>query len=155
LETSLKNTMSHPLGVTVEIVGTAASDKGRSCEQPAVCGSVLVPDAVVRIRRIQTTIDGVEQPCLACYWVSDGVDQCLVGFLPRHLLKSWKNFDGKLAQVTDVYSDSESKEKRKRHHRNFGCCLASLIDTVPLEELNDTTTRKSTKKQKGEEEKNG
>ena len=35
---------AHPPGVVVEIVGTLMSDRGRSCEEHAVCGSVLEED---------------------------------------------------------------------------------------------------------------
>ena len=47
----------HPTGMTVNIVGIEASNRGRSCEEHAICGSVLLEDAVVRIQKIQILND--------------------------------------------------------------------------------------------------
>ena len=40
----------------------------------------------------------------ASYYVSDGIDQCRVGFLQRQFVVHAKTFDGILTQVTGVYS---------------------------------------------------
>ncbi|KAI2489968.1 hypothetical protein MHU86_24620 [Fragilaria crotonensis] len=120
----------HPCGVTVEIVGTGRSDRGRSCEEHDVCGTVLEEDSVVRIRRMQIIGDtGKEESALAVYWISDGIDRCRVGFLPRHLMKQWQLYDGRIAQVVDVYEGSESPTKQSKNVRNCGCCEAVLIDS--------------------------
>ena len=42
---------THPPGIVVEIVGTLMGDRGRSCEEHAVCGSVLEEDMVVCLRK--------------------------------------------------------------------------------------------------------
>ena len=60
-------------------------------------------------------------------WVTDGIDRCRVGFLPRHLVKHHKQYEGKLAQVVDIYKDSDSPTKKRKHHKNRGCCLAAVI----------------------------
>ena len=118
----------HPSGVTVEIVGISMNDRGRSCEEHDVCGSVLTEDSIVRFRKTQVIIDGREQSAIAGYWVSDGIDRCRIGFLPKHLVKHWEQYEGVLAQVTDIYSDdNESPHKRRKHHQNKGCCTAALI----------------------------
>jgi hypothetical protein len=44
---------THPLGIIVAIVGTLMGDRGRSCEEHAVCGSVLEEDMVVHLRKVQ------------------------------------------------------------------------------------------------------
>ena len=93
----------HPSGVTVEIVGIAMKDRGRSCEEHDVCGSVLTEDSVVRFRKTQVIIDEREQTAIAVYWVSDGIDRCRVGFLPKNLVKHWEQYEGCLAQVTDIF----------------------------------------------------
>ena len=96
---------THPSGVIVEIVGTLMDSNGRSCEEHAVCGSVLVEDMVVRLRKVQVLVDGCEETAIACYWVTDGVDRCRVGFLMRHMVKHAAPCDGALAQVMRVFSD--------------------------------------------------
>jgi hypothetical protein len=124
--------MEHPTGVTVEIVGLEEGSSGRSCERHAVCGSVVENNTVVRFRRMQVLDeeDDVEEAAIAAFWISDGIDSCRVGYLPRHCLKHWKQYEGKLAQVIDLYKDSDSPSKRRKNHRNLGCCLAVMIDAV-------------------------
>jgi hypothetical protein len=120
----------HPSGVTVDIVGIARGDRGRSCEEHKICGAVLQEDSVVRIRHEQIIGDGgKEESALAAYWISDGIDRCRVGFLPRHLLKDWQVYNGRIAQVVDIYEGSESPAKKRKNVRNSGCCEAVLIDT--------------------------
>ena len=72
---------THPTGETVEIVGTASSTQGRHCHQHDICGAVLKEDVVVRLRKVQVVVDGKEESAIAAYFVSDGIDQCRVGFL--------------------------------------------------------------------------
>jgi hypothetical protein len=63
----------------------------------------LSDDVVVRLRKVQILSDkGVEETAIAAYLVSDGIDQCRVGFLQRHLVPHAKNYDGVLAQITEV-----------------------------------------------------
>ena len=125
----------HPSGVTVDIVGINASDHGRSCESHSICESVVQEDVVVRIRAVQLSrnVDEAnpepEVTALAVYHVTGGVDGCRVGFLRRHLLKYKDEYDGRLAQVVEIFGDkSESPSDRAKHHRNHGCCRAALIE---------------------------
>jgi hypothetical protein len=64
----------HPTGIAVDIGGIEASNRVRCCEEHAICGSVLVKDAVVRIRNVQIHVDGVEELALPDYWISDGIN---------------------------------------------------------------------------------
>jgi hypothetical protein len=120
----------HPSGITVDIVGIEASDRGRSCEIHKACGCVLVPDVIVRFRAVQVDLgEGKEEPAIAAYWVTGGIDTCRVGFLRRHMVKYKEEYDGVLAQIIEVFSkDSESPSNREKHHRNRGCCRATLIE---------------------------
>jgi hypothetical protein len=130
----------HPTGITVEIVGTECNSNGRSCDEHDVCGSLLAEDVVVRFRKVQIIVNGNEESALAVYLVSDGIDRCRVGFLQRHLLKHWKQYDGVLAQVTDVYSkDSDSPSNRRKVHHNKGCCIAAIISSL----VDDTNNKRS------------
>ena len=73
---------------------------------------------------------GVEETAIAAFWVTDGVDRCLVGFLPRHYIKHKKAYDGKLAQVVEILDDSESTTQRRRSNRNCGMCRLAIIQDV-------------------------
>jgi len=132
----------HPSGITVEIVGIEAKGNGRSCEQHDVCGSVLDVDVVVRLRRVQIVNRMVnrEESAIAAYLVSDGIDQCRVGFLPRHFVPHSRSFDGVLAQVTEVYTvKSDSAIKRRKCLHNMGCCIATIISEMPRPGISATT----------------
>ena len=72
-------------------------------------------------------INGYEQSAVGVCWVSDGVDQCLVGFLHHHQVKHLNRLEGALCQATEVYSDSPTKcHKRKK---NFGCAIAAIVSS--------------------------
>lgn len=145
-------TIAHPAGITVDIVGIEEGNRGRSCEEHDVCGRVLEENAVVRIRHVQILVDGNEESALAVYWIADGIDRCHVGFLQRHLLKHWKEYNGRLAQIVDMYKDSESPSKRRKNHRNMGCCQAVIIDT---QRESDDTSQPARKQQRTTKEKDG
>ena len=75
-------------------------------------------------------INGHEQSAVGVYWVSDGVDQCLVGFLHCHQVKHLNKLEGALCQVTEVYSDdSESPTKCHKHKKNFGCAIVAIVSS--------------------------
>ena len=136
-------TAFHPTGITVEIVGTESNTQGRSCEEHNVCGSVMADDVVVRFRKVQIIVDKREESAIAVYHVSDGIDRCRVGFLKRHLLKHWKQYDGMLAQVIEVYSkESESPTSRRKFHHNKGCCVAAVISSLSDDTINQISNRK-------------
>ena len=118
----------HPWGRTIEIFGIESPTNGRSCEEHVVCGSVLQDDVVVRLRKVQVVIEEKEEAAIAAFWVSDGVDRCRVGYLPKFHVKHWKLLEGALAQIIEVYhEDSDSPTKRQKRHRNSGCAVAALI----------------------------
>jgi len=97
-------------------------------------------------------VDGKEEPALAAYVVSDGVDSCRVGFLPRHVLKHSSKYDGMLAQITEVYSKgSPSPTNRRKFHHNNGCYIAVVISSL----TEDTSSRLSADKIRSAAAENG
>jgi hypothetical protein len=141
---------THPPGIVVEIVGTLMGDRGRSCEEHAVCGSVLEEDMVVRLRKVQVLVDGgAEETVIACYWVTDGIDRCRVGFLMRHMVKHAFLYDGALAQVTRVFNGNEeecSREERRMYHAKRGYCHATIISRLPTKKDEARATKAAAKK---------
>ena len=124
----------HPPGRTVDIVGTLAGDRGRHCEEHKVCSVVVKEDVVVRFRKVQIINQhGDEETAIAVYWVTDNIDRCRVGFLPRHLIREADELNGALGQVQEVYSAyDESKMRRNWFHR---LAVAVLItNTAKLED---------------------
>ena len=87
---------------------------------------------MLRLRKVQIVNDDKkEETAIEAVWVTDGIDCCRVGFLPRHLIKHWRSYQGVLCQVTEVYDpeDRESLTKRKKDLKNKGCALAAIIST--------------------------
>ena len=144
----------HPSGVTVEIPGMEESNLGRSCEEHTSCDSVLVLDSVLCLRSIQIingkyfcilivlflffilhifimipVDEGNKETAIGAFWVTDGIDCCLVGFLPRHLVPHRRQFDGKLTQVVEFLKNFKSPGARRRSYVNHGVCMAAIIDS--------------------------
>ena len=124
----------HPWGRTVKIFGIQSPGNGRSCKEHPICGRVLQEDSVVRFRKVQVLIDGKEESVIAAFWVSDGVDRCRVGYLPKFHVTHWKSLEGALAQITEIYTeDSDSPTKQQKHigtqvvqleHSSLHLCLS-------------------------------
>ena len=135
---------THPQGTTVEVVGLRSGSSGRNCEEHAVCGMVVEQDVVLRIRRVFVdTGDGRSVLALAAYWISDGIDRCRVGYLPKHLVKNSQEYDGRLIQVTELYQNHSSDTLRKKNDRNRGVCLCAMIDS-PRRVITTTAKRNAT-----------
>lgn len=126
----MESNLHHHPGEVVEIVGLTRPENGRSCEEHEVCGKVAKPDIVVRFRKVQVVRDGKEESAIAVEWVTDGIDRCRIGFLPRHMVKHWKKYEGQLAQITELYAGNDSPTKRRKDYSNEGCCSAVIISSV-------------------------
>ncbi len=92
---------------------------------------------VVHLRKVQVLVDGIEETANACYWVTDGIDCCHVGFLMRHMVPHAVRYDGALAQLTKVFSDNEdirnplfAVHKLKYYWEVFNSYLARTIKDV-------------------------
>ena len=113
----------HPRGDTVEIVGVNSPTNRQSCEEHHICGEVVIEDVVLRLRKVQVQMNQQEQSTIAAFWVSNGIDRCRVGYLPKAYVKNWKQYDGALVLVIEVYSaDSDSPTQSTR----------SFIETMVL-----------------------
>ncbi len=126
----------HPPGIVMETVGTEAGNQGRTCKEHTVnYGKVLEEDVVVHLWKVQVMVDGREETAIAAIWVTDKIDHCRVGFLKRHMVHHAARFNGVLAQVTRVFSSdlgSCDSEEHRMYHHNRGCCLATIISSVPV-----------------------
>ena len=121
----------HPHGDTVKIVGVNSPTNGRSCEEHRICGEVVIEDDVLCLRKVQVQINQQEQSAIAAFLVSNGIDHCHVGYLPKAYVKNWKQYDGALVQVIEVYSaESDSPMKRQKFHRNHGLAVAVVISSA-------------------------
>ena len=72
-----------------------------------------------------------EQSAIAAFCVSDGIDHCRIGYLPKAYVKNWKQYDGALVQFIEVYSgDSDSPTKCQKFHRDHGLAVAVIISSA-------------------------
>jgi hypothetical protein len=119
------------IGRVIEIIGIAVGDRGRSCEEHvAYCRVVLAPDVLVRLVKEEILVEGRIETVVSAYWVTDSVECCRVGFLPRFMVAKHANaVNGLLAQVTKVFDNhNESAAIREKVYRNFGFCYATILD---------------------------
>jgi hypothetical protein len=119
-----------PMGMLLEIVGTARGDRGRNCDGHTCCCEVLQEDVVVRLRREQILVPNKlgkgekEETAYTVNWVTDGHDRCRVGFLPRAYVAQGGMFDRVLCQVVGVGNESDNDKNVQaavRHACGYAC----------------------------------
>jgi hypothetical protein len=99
----------HPSGLVLDIVGIAAGDRGRRCEDHMVCcGQLLEKDFIVCLRKEKILVRNVLAvkwkkryrylTAITVNWVTDGVDRCRVGFLPRAYALKGPIYEGVLCR---------------------------------------------------------
>jgi hypothetical protein len=117
------------VGTLVDVVGTTANNRGRSCRRHSCCGSQVVERSTVAFRREQLVFrDQREEDVIAVYLISHGVITCKVGFLPAHLNHRARDYNGLVARVVSVYSDRcTNLVKRQKFRRNHGCSAAKIV----------------------------
>ena len=79
------------------------------------CGESLEEDFVVRLRMERILVPNFlarkgkkqEEMAVTVNWVTDGVNCCRVGFLPRAHALEGAIYDGVLCQVMEVFSKSD------------------------------------------------
>ena len=84
-------TSRHPSGINLDVVGIACTNRGRSCEEHTCCGDILENDVLDKLRHEQILVpDAIarggkmkEETAITINQVSDSIDCCHVGFLPR------------------------------------------------------------------------
>ena len=86
----------------VDIVGTSAKDRGRSCSRHTCCGHQIEKGSVVKFihERMAWRDQGRVEDVLAVYAVKgDGTTTCKVVFLPLHMAVRPGAYDGVYARV--------------------------------------------------------
>jgi hypothetical protein len=118
----------------VDIVGTGASNRGRSCVRHETCGMQVEVGTKVMFRWEKVVYrDQEEEDAVAAFLVANGTMTCKVGFLPAHLARHAQDYDGLIARVICVYSARcNNVVKRQKFWRNKGCCVARILGNRPL-----------------------
>ena len=72
--------------------------------------------------------------------IVQGEVTCRVGFLQQIYVPHFQCYNGRFAQVREIFSeDSESKTKRYMHYHNYGCCVAKIMGPIKVAGVNDTS----------------
>jgi len=72
-----------------------------------------------------------EVTAITVNWVTDGVDRCLVGFLPRAYALEGAIYDGVLCRVTGVFLKSDpSRVIREKWYKNKVFARATVISAL-------------------------
>jgi hypothetical protein len=116
-------------GLVIDIAGIAAGDHGCQCKEHKVCcGKVVDVDIVVRLRRKEILVPDdflgkgnmMEETAITVNWVTNGFEQCHVGFLLLLYVPNATVYDGALCQVIEVFDKDESSHgnwaKWKQHN---------------------------------------
>ena len=111
-----KAELPHPGGLVIDIAGITLGDHGCKCREYNVCcGEVLDVDIVVCLcHEILVPDDFLgkgnmrKEAAITVNWVTNGFEQCHVGFLlPGYVLDAVR-YDGALCQVIEVFDIAQS-----------------------------------------------
>lgn len=138
-------------GVTIAVFGMESPNLGCSCEWHPICGAHVDIDSLIRFK--MTTVEGGKckkgllffhnfisptplqlsdrheyKTVLGAYWVTGGWDRCLIGHVSEAFTPYFDRLEGRLAQVTQIYSASTSSKKKRYSALHNGVCHAILVD---------------------------
>ena len=65
---------------------------------------------------------------LAAIWVSTGADRCIVGYYGAKYKSAFQHMNGRIGQVIDIFSRSESKTKNDYSEAHNGVMLIVIVD---------------------------
>lgn len=130
-------------GDLIHIVGTNIGDRGHNCAAHSqYCGSVLCVDDWVLFRFIPLDAEGLDEDAIEVRRIVQGQVTCCVGFLQRTYVRYFEQYNGKFAQVREIWSaNDESATQRSMFHHNHGCCIAGIMGPKKVREgrVNDTS----------------
>ena len=109
-----------------EIVGLRGTTNDRKCESHTCFGDSIKKDSVIRFKL--TAVDGktgIVEKAIKAIRISDGRELCLVAYLPQRIMKNFPNqFNGKFAQIIELYDLSDNSMMRRKSKRNQGSLLS-------------------------------
>ena len=117
-----------------ELVGLHGSINGRSCVAHPCCGKTLKEDDLGRFKAVVVeTKPGVHEEAVAAVRIKEGLESCVVGFLPRATAKRCREqINNKFAQIHEIYSISDCPYKRRKSYRVKGAASFVCLENVPI-----------------------
>jgi hypothetical protein len=118
-----------------EIVGVLKGTNGRSCTAHLVCGEHLRAGDLICFRSVVVDVDGSTEDAIAAVRILDGTQTCIVGFLPRSIVKRrGGEFPTKYAQIIELYAESDNPVLRRKSNMNFGIASFRMLDDIQQQE---------------------
>ena len=79
-------------------------------------------------------IDGAPEDAVKACRIHDGIESCVIGFLPRHVVMSNKErLFGKFAQIVELCEDSDNRTKRFKIYKfRHGCIVSFRRNSIEL-----------------------
>ena len=105
----------------------------------------MIEDVVHHFTNVQVLINQHDRVQLQFFGSWMGLIAATLDTFPRYMSRFWKQYDGALVQVVEVYSgDSDSPTKCQKFHRNHGLAVGLIISSLepccPVTKKQKTTT---------------
>jgi hypothetical protein len=115
---------------SLEIVGLNSATSGRSCNIHEICGDHLRQGDVCRLLFCNIMIQNVATEAIKVVKVVNGLDACMVGFVPRSFQSMERIYShvGQLIIIDEIYKESANPYKQRLDKNNRGMASASLVD---------------------------
>jgi hypothetical protein len=69
----------------------------------------------------------MEETAIGVFWVTDGIDRCMFGFLPRHYIPDRERYEGRVAQVFEFLKHSEEPAVPRNSRNMYSACRAAFL----------------------------
>jgi hypothetical protein len=91
-----------------------------------ICGQNLAIGDHICFRLVEQERDGKMEEAIQAVCLLDGMETCIVGYLPRHIVHTRRDkFIEKDAKIIELYENSDNPVKRRKSNQNFG--IASFV----------------------------
>ena len=117
--------------VDFEIVGIHLPGNGRTCAAHECCGKYLCYNDLIKVKLSTEIVDGLSERVGKIVIIKNGVETCMVGFLPRFMLYGEEDeltsLISSYVQVIELYELSENSYKKEKSKRLGGIALVRLL----------------------------
>ncbi len=111
----------------IDIVGLESESNGRSCPDHEICGYIVKEGDILHLQETSVRIGDSTEYAIKASLLNSDSGCCVVGFIPKRLLKASYIKRVKFVQVLKLYSDSDNRQDRRRSKQNCGMALCKIM----------------------------